>query len=87
MNLGRRLAAWQQAGVIDAATRSRIEQFEQGRLRPVLLYALGGLGALTIGIGLVSVVAANWDQIGKVAKLGLDLVLGAGLGAGLYVTA
>jgi uncharacterized membrane protein len=87
MNLGRRLAAWERAGVIDAETRSRIERFEQGRLRPVLLYALGGLGALTVGIGLISVVAANWDQIGKVAKLGLDLVLGAGLGAALYVTA
>jgi uncharacterized membrane protein len=87
MNLGKRLAAWEGAGVIDAETRSRIERFEEGRLRPVLLYALGGLGALTVGIGLISVVAANWDHIGKVAKLGADLSLGVGLGAGLYVAA
>jgi uncharacterized membrane protein len=87
MNLGKRLAVWESAGVIDAEARSRIECFEEGRLRPVLLYALGGLGALTVGIGLISVVAANWGHIGNVAKLGVDLALGVGLGAGLYMAA
>jgi uncharacterized membrane protein len=87
MNLEKKLAQWQEAGVIDADTRARIEGFEHGRQHPVLLYALGGLGALTLGTGIVSVVAANWDAIGKVQKLAADLLLGGALAAALYWSA
>lgn len=87
MSLEDKLQKWQEAGLIDAATRTRIESFEAAHHRPIVLYALGGLGALTLGIGIVSVVAANWEAITKVQKLGLDLTLGAALAAGLYVCA
>ena len=84
MALDRRLAKWLEAGVIDAATRDRIAAYERDHDRPMLLYAVGGLGALTIGIGLVSIIAANWAAIGREAKLGADLLVGAGLAGGLY---
>lgn len=83
MNLDRRLERWLQAGVIDAATRDRIAAHEAARDRPTLLYALAGLGATTIGIGIVSLVAANWDAIGRPVKLGVDLTIGLLLVAGL----
>ncbi|HEX2677306.1 MAG TPA: DUF2157 domain-containing protein [Polyangiales bacterium] len=87
MSLEHKLAKWQDAGVIDAATRERIEAFERQGQRPILLYALGGLGALTLGIGVISVVASNWDAITKVQKLGLDLALGVALAGALYFVA
>lgn len=84
MALDRDLERWLKAGLIDAATRERIAAFEGARRRPTLLYALAGLGATTIGIGIVSIVAANWDAIGRPAKLGVDLALGLLLAGGLY---
>lgn len=84
MALHRDLERWLQAGLIDAATRDRIAAFEGARRRPTLLYALAALGATTIGIGIVSIVAANWDAIGRSAKLGADLALGMLLAGGLY---
>lgn len=84
MNLERKLSQWLEAGVIDADTRARIAAFEQGKERPVLLYALGGLGSLTIAVGLVSLVAANWADINAQTKLACDLALGVLLAFGLY---
>ncbi len=86
MSLESKLERWQQAGVIDADTRARIEAFERANEKPLLLYTLGALGAVTVAIGIVSIVAANWDGIGKGVKLSLDLLLGAGLAAGLYAS-
>jgi uncharacterized membrane protein len=48
-----------------------------------LLYAVTGLAGLAMAIGLVSIVAANWDEIPAAAKLALDLLLLAGLGSGV----
>jgi uncharacterized membrane protein len=84
MSLEKKLASWRAAGLIDEATRERIAAFEARRAQPILLYTLGGLGALTIGIGLVSIVAANWAAISKVAKLSLDLLVGGGLAGALF---
>lgn len=85
MNLHRKLAEWQERGLIDGEARARIEAYERQHQQPIWLYTVGGLGALTIVTGLVSLVAANWDAIGRSTKLGLDLVLGACLAAGLYL--
>jgi uncharacterized membrane protein len=60
---------WLEAGIIDAATAERIMAHERRASRPVLLLALGGLGAFTIGVGLISVVAANWGDIPRLVKL------------------
>src|SRR5262245_40739935 len=86
MSLGRKIAEWQQAGVIDAETGERIGAHESRGTRPVVLYAIAGLGAATIGIGVISVVAANWDGIGYPIKLAVDLVLALALAAGIFVT-
>lgn len=84
MSIENKLSQWQQAGLIDGATRARIEAFERSNERPVLLYALGGLGAVTIGIGVISIVAANWDAIDRSVKLAVDLLIGLALAAGIY---
>ncbi len=83
MGLNRRLEAWLRAGIIDEDTSNRIREFEETHRGPTALYALVGLGALAIGIGLVAIVAANWDAIPPVVKLGVDLLVGAAMAFGI----
>jgi hypothetical protein len=78
----RRIEAWHKAGVIDAATRDRLLAYESENARPVALWAVFGIGALAIGLGLISVVAANWEEIPGLFRLSVHLALiAAGLAA------
>lgn len=78
----RKIEAWHKAGVIDAATRDAILAYEAQNTRPIALWAVFGIGALTIALGLISVVAANWEDIPGLIRLGVHLALiAAGLGA------
>ena len=79
MNLDHKLRRWREAGLIDEATSARIAAFEHTERRPLGMYTLIGLGASTVGLGLVSLVAANWEVIPAALKLAVDLVLGVGL--------
>lgn len=85
-DLQHRLGEWQRAGLISAEQVTAIAAFEQAaahhNARPYAFYALGGLGALAVAIGLISLVAANWDAIPPAMKLVLDLLIGAGLALG-----
>jgi uncharacterized membrane protein len=69
VRLERQVQRWQEAGIIDAATAERIMAHERRASRPVLLLAIGGLGAFTIGVGLLSIIAANWGDIPRLVKL------------------
>ncbi|QNA85005.1 DUF2157 domain-containing protein [Sphingomonas sp. So64.6b] len=80
----RKLKAWQQAGLIDADTAARIQAWESTHTRPLGVWAMVGLGALAIGLGIVSVVASNWDAIPGEVRLGLHFALMAGVAALLW---
>jgi len=69
VRLERQVQRWQEAGLIDATTAERIIAHERRASRPVLLLAIGGLGAFTISVGLISVIAANWGDIPRFVKL------------------
>lgn len=56
----RKLRAWQEAGLIDTATADSIRAWEATHARTLGTWAIMALGALTIGLGVISVVAANW---------------------------
>ena len=71
----RKLKAWEEAGLIDVAAAARIREWEAENSKPIGLWALIGLGALAIGLGLVSVVAANWDAIPGEARLAIHFTL------------
>ena len=81
----RKISAWHEAGLIDAATRDRLLAYETAHARPLALWAVFGIGALTIGLGLVSVIAANWEEIPGQLRLGVHLALIAGALAGLFL--
>lgn len=71
----RKLDRWRDAGLIDAETVARIIKYERENARPLALWAVIGLGGLAIGLGLISVVAANWDAISGVVRLALHFLL------------
>lgn len=72
MALDQQLKRWKDAELVSNEQAERILAFEKDRQRPTLLYAIGSLAALAIAIGLVSIVAANWDLIPGRMKLALD---------------
>tara|TARA_R110002033_G_scaffold42421_3_gene83363 strand:- start:12115 stop:13269 length:1155 start_codon:yes stop_codon:yes gene_type:complete len=79
------LDIWLDAGLIDADTARRIREYEAERSRPLGLWSLIGLGALAIGLGIVSLVAANWEEIPGMVRLVVHLLLIAGISGGIYL--
>src|SRR5262245_43033471 len=85
MSLDRTLARWEAAGLIDGPTGARIRAFEKSPRTPIALYALGVLGAGTVALGIISLIAANWDAIPATMKLAGDLLIGLVLAMATYV--
>ncbi len=77
MFAGHNLKRWRDAGLIDDGAVARIAAWEAAHRRPVWLWALSGMGALAIGLGVVALVAANWEDIPAWLKLSGDLLLTA----------
>ncbi|QIQ87289.1 DUF2157 domain-containing protein [Erythrobacter sp.] len=80
-----RIARWHEAGLIDAETRDRLVAYEEEHSRPFALWAVFGIGALAIGLGLVSLVAANWEEVPGQVRLAVHLALIAGAFAALLL--
>ncbi len=80
------LRRWRSAGLIDDGAVERIGAWEAAHRRPLWLWALSGMGVLAIGLGVVAVVAANWEEIPAGAKLAAALLL-TGLCAGFVAVA
>jgi uncharacterized membrane protein len=72
MKFTRKLDQWRRAGLIDGDTVQRIEAYERDQSSPVVLYAVGGVGAVAIVLGIVAIVASNWAAIPAHAKLAVD---------------
>ena len=81
----RKLDIWLDAGLIDSATALRIREYEADRSRPLGLWSLIGLGALAIGLGIISLVAANWDEIPGLVRLSVHALLIAAVSGGIYL--
>lgn len=71
----RKLRAWLEAGLVDEPTAARIRAWEAQHSRPLALWAVIGIAALAIGLGVVLVVAANWDDIPGQVRLAVHLAL------------
>jgi len=80
-----RIERWHEAGLIDAETRDRLIAYEKEHSRPIALWAVFGIGALAIGLGLVSLVAANWEEVPGNVRLALHLALIAGALVALWL--
>lgn len=84
MALASDLERWVNAGLITAEQAQRIAAHEQQNERPSLLYAIAGTAGLAIAVGVVSIVAANWDGIPGRVKIGCALVMLLAAAAGVW---
>lgn len=76
----RQLERWVQAGVLDPEVAKNIERYEASQESFSIGTWILGLGIVAIGIGLVALVASNWDGISASVKLACDFALLLGLG-------
>lgn len=83
----RKLRGWEAAGLIDSETAARIRAWEAEHARPLGLWAVFGIAGLAIGLGVLSVVAANWDEIRGEVRLAAHFALMAGIAAWLGLKA
>jgi hypothetical protein len=73
------LERWSSAGLVDAATASRIDEFEAGREQPghlrwPILIAIG-FGALMLAARVLLLVSAHWDELSPFGRFSLVLLL------------
>lgn len=82
IGLERALSRWQAAGLIDARQAGEIRRFEQAERRPLGMMVVAALALLALGLGILLVVAANWDLIPGWVKLSghfLAMIAAAGV--------
>ncbi|TGK24742.1 DUF2157 domain-containing protein [Leptospira yasudae] len=73
MRLEHKLKRWVEAGLIRSEQSDAILRFEETRKTPYLYYSFIILGVVVIGIGVIAIIAANWEEIPDVLKLGAGL--------------
>jgi Predicted membrane protein (DUF2157) len=83
-NIDSKIDTWLAAEIIDGPTAARIRGFENAPKRPLMLWAVIGIGALTILLGIISLVAANWDVISAEARLTIHLIAFVAMAAFYY---
>ncbi|MBF0421472.1 MAG: DUF2157 domain-containing protein [Magnetococcales bacterium] len=83
--LSQRIHEWTQEGLISADQAVAIITYEDNRPKTNrLLYSFMALGAGVLGIGIITLIAANWDQIPHGVKLGVDLTSLLAIAYGLW---
>ena len=84
------LPQWREEGLVtaEAAETLRKRYATEERRTPLWFIFLGSVGALLVGLGVITLFAANWKDIGRPARAALSFVplaLSVGLyGAGLW---
>lgn len=76
---------WQGAGLIDAPAVERILAWEASRRQPVWLWAVSGIGALAIALGVMAIIGANWESIPDGLKLAAHFVITVLCAAAVFV--
>jgi uncharacterized membrane protein len=86
MKLSKKLDIWLEHKLIDKQQYQRILAFEgeQSSDSHWFLYGFLILGAVTTGIGVISLIANNWAAIPASVKLGIDFLLLITISGGVY---
>lgn len=84
MKLKKKLEAWLEADLITPAQQQKIIAFENNQVKPALMGILLSLSAFCIGVGLISLIAANWNAISDPVKMVVMFLLLAGTGAAMF---
>ena len=84
-SLEHQLNDWVSKNLINREQAEGIRHYESNRPGSSwVLYSFLILGATIIGIGVISLIAANWDTIPNAVKLGADFLLLIGLALGIH---
>lgn len=79
-NIKKLTMQWQEQGLLSHEQREKIIDYENRKPGTAwVLYGFLTLGVLVVGIGIIALIAANWDLIPKTVKLCNDFVIVAGL--------
>ncbi len=80
-----KLNAWQKAGLIDSSHVDKIRAYEAAQPDSSwVLSSLLILGTLIVGIGVISLIASNWDAIPNYVKLATNFLVLAAVGNRIY---
>lgn len=80
----KKLQHWQAQGLLSAEQAAAILTHEQGARRGRFTHGMTGLAVFAIGIGILSIIAANWAMIPAGVKLGAHFAVNAGLAVALW---
>ncbi|MEQ8353070.1 MAG: DUF2157 domain-containing protein [Leptospiraceae bacterium] len=85
MKLKEKLKNWVDEGLINSSQATAIEEFESEQSsRPYAMYSFIILGVAVISVGLISLIAANWESIPDGIKLFVDFLILISAGAAIY---
>lgn len=71
------LNAWTKEGIVDAATAQKIAaRYAHAEMKSIAWsrIILGSLGALLVGLGVIALLAANWDDIPRAARTAISFM-------------
>lgn len=75
MKLHNRLQDWLNQGFLSQEQVTQIQDYEEKRARPWVSGAFLVLGVIVIGLGVISLIAANWQDISTPLKICGDFVI------------
>lgn len=87
LRIKKKIDTWTQAGFISEEQAEQILDFEyksgKKRWSNISLYAFLILGGVVVSTGVISIIAANWEDIPAAAKLSVDFAMLVGLALGV----
>lgn len=87
MKLSDKISKWEKEKIISAFQAQAILEYERRAGRPHFFAATVLLGIFCIGLGIIALVSANWQQISAGVKLAADFILLAVVGWGIWFSA
>lgn len=69
MNWKKKLKLWVDEGLISQTQSESILKFEDSKKIPYVFYSFIAVGIIVLGLGILAIVAANWDKIHYSVKL------------------
>jgi uncharacterized membrane protein len=72
----KKLTLWKDAGLISGAQLDSIRQYEEEHApKNIAAYTVITLGAIVICLGIISLIASNWEDLGDSVKLLMDFTI------------
>lgn len=86
MRLKSKLQKWQEQGFINEAQRADILSFEQAKTSRHFAFGMQLCGGFAVILGFALIIAANWHELGRYAKLGGHFALSGLVSLWLFKT-